>query len=116
MINNGMKRTKILLYILTLGFITPIGIIVGMVLTLDSSDSASDPTQSVAVGVLQVGQIQVVVFIPTTPSASPRPGTWLTRPDSRPQMEGTPYWLPVQQVSRAILHWSLSATTLYQLY
>ena len=57
MVNNGMKRTKILLYILTLGFITPIGIIVGLVLTLDA-ETALDPTQSVAVGVLQVGHFQ----------------------------------------------------------
>jgi zinc transporter ZupT len=54
MVNNGMKKTKILLYILTLGFITPIGIIVGLVLTLDA-ESSPDLTQSVAVGVLQVG-------------------------------------------------------------
>jgi hypothetical protein len=53
MVNNGMKRAKILLYILTLGFITPIGIIVGMVLTLQA-ENAADTTQSMAVGVLQV--------------------------------------------------------------
>jgi hypothetical protein len=53
MINNGMAKLKIFLYILTLGVITPIGIIVGMVLTLDT-DEAVDAPQSVAVGVLQV--------------------------------------------------------------
>ena len=61
MINNGMKKVKILLYILTLGFITPIGIIVGLVLTLDA-ETALDPTQSVAVGVLQVDQIRFSIF------------------------------------------------------
>ena len=53
MVNNGMARVKILLYILTLGFITPIGTIVGIVLTLNSSDAVGEP-QSIVVGVLQV--------------------------------------------------------------
>ena len=53
MVNNGMARVKILLYILTLGFITPIGTIVGIVLTLNSSDAVGEPQSSV-VGVLQV--------------------------------------------------------------
>ena len=53
MVNNGMAKMKIFLYILTLGVITPIGIIVGMVLTLDAEEAVDAP-QSVAVGVLQV--------------------------------------------------------------
>ena len=57
-----MTRTKILFYILTLGFITPIGIIVGMVLTLDA-ETALDPTQSIAVGVLQVIMVNIYGFI-----------------------------------------------------
>ena len=34
---------------------------------------------------------------PTTPSASLRHGTWLTRPYHRPQTKGTQYWASVQQ-------------------
>lgn len=53
MVNNKMTKCKILLYILTLGAITPIGTIVGMVLTYEA-ETAADATQSMAVGVLQV--------------------------------------------------------------
>jgi zinc transporter ZupT len=58
MVNNGMTKKKILGYILTLGLITPIGIIVGLVLTYDA-ESALDPTKSMAVGVLQVPHIDI---------------------------------------------------------
>jgi hypothetical protein len=61
MINNGMAKMKIFLYILTLGVITPIGIIVGMVLTLDTNEAVDAP-QSVAVGVLQV-RIEISNYI-----------------------------------------------------
>ena len=53
MVNNKMTKCKIILYILTLGAITPIGTIVGMVLTYEA-ETAADATQSMAVGVLQV--------------------------------------------------------------
>jgi zinc transporter ZupT len=59
MVNNGMARVKILLYILTLGFITPIGTIVGIVLTLNSSEAVGQP-QSIVVGVLQVNNCPIV--------------------------------------------------------
>ena len=32
----------------------------------------------------------------TTPSASPRQGTWLARPDPRPLVESTLHWVPVK--------------------
>ena len=76
MVNNGMTRTKILFYILTLGFITPIGIIVGMVLTLDA-ETALDPTQSIAVGVLQVIIVSNVFFIVFLPNFIRE--TWVCR-------------------------------------
>ena len=38
------------------------------------------------------------------PSAWPIRGTWLTRPDLRPQVESTLHWVPVR-TGRAILHW-----------
>ena len=55
------------------------------------------------------------LFFPTTPSASPRQGTWLTRPHPRPQIEGTLYRVPVQQMelSRTGLM-SVISTTLCQ--
>ena len=74
MVNNGMKRAKILFYILTLGFITPIGIIVGMVLTLQA-ENAVDTTQSMAVGVLQVTfaclSVRPSVHLSVCPSVRP---------------------------------------------
>ena len=38
-------------------------------------------------------------FIPTTPSASAKPGTRLTRPDPWPQIESILPWVPVVQVA-----------------
>ena len=38
------------------------------------------------------------IFSPTTPSESPRQGTWLTRSDLRPQKEVTLLWVLVKQV------------------
>ena len=35
-------------------------------------------------------------FFPITPSASPRQGTWLSRPDPRLQIENTLHWVHVQ--------------------
>ena len=35
---------------------------------------------------------------------SPIQGTWLTRLDPRPQLEGTLLWVPVK-IGGAILHW-----------
>ena len=38
-------------------------------------------------------------FNPTTASASPRQGTWVTWPVPRPQPESTLYWAPDEQIS-----------------
>ena len=40
----------------------------------------------------------VEFLFPATPSASPRQGTWLTRLDPRPQIDGNLHWVPVQRV------------------
>ena len=52
-------------------------------------------------------------FLSTTFSLSPRQAIWLTRPDPRPQMEGTLRRVPVQQVE-PYCTWlrPLSSTTL----
>ena len=50
---------------------------------------------------LTVRQLPLKFFPPTTPSASPRQGTMLTRPDSRPQIVGTLHWVPVKQVEQS---------------
>ena len=46
----------------------------------------------------QLLQFLLRSFFSTTPSASPRQGTWLTRPDPRPEIEGTLHVVPVKQV------------------
>ena len=52
-------------------------------------------------------------FFPTTTIASPRQGTWLTRPEPRPQIEGLLCWVPDWHVEQSS---TLSSTTLCQLY
>jgi len=47
MVNNGIKKCQIISYMLTLGLVTPIGIIIGIVLT------SSDSSQTLVVGVMQ---------------------------------------------------------------
>ena len=56
-------------------------------------------------------------FFPTKPSATPRQGTGLTKPDSRPQIEGALHWVPVQQVEPSCTGlMSVSFATLCRFY
>ena len=48
MVTNGIKKCQIVSYMITLGLVTPIGIIIGIVLTSSSS------SQTAVVGVMQV--------------------------------------------------------------
>jgi hypothetical protein len=47
MVNNGIKKCQIISYMITLGLVTPIGIIIGILLTESSS------SQTLVVGVMQ---------------------------------------------------------------
>jgi len=51
MVRNGLRKCEIITYMLTLGFVTPIGITIGIVLT-STGDSQSD-SQILTVGLLQ---------------------------------------------------------------
>jgi predicted N-acetyltransferase YhbS len=62
MVSNKLSKKKILFFILTLGAITPIGTVVGMVLTHEA-EVASETTQSMAVGVLQVSFFRRPFFV-----------------------------------------------------
>ncbi len=52
MVANGLKKCEIILYMVTLGIVTPIGITIGILLTSTSGDSQSS-SQILVVGVLQ---------------------------------------------------------------
>ena len=66
---------------------------------------------------LHFDQWSMRLISPAMPSGSPRNGTCLTRPDPRPQTEGTLFWVPVQQVEPS---WTglmpMTSTTWRQLY
>lgn len=51
MVSNGIKKCQIIGYMITLGMVTPIGITIGIVLTLQSG--AESESQTLIVGVLQ---------------------------------------------------------------
>ena len=57
--------------------------------------------------------LAIPFFTPTTTIALLRQGTWLTRPDPWPQIEGTLYWVPEFTGGAGLLH--MSSTTLCQL-
>ena len=48
MVSNGIKKRQIISYMITLGLVTPIGIIIGIVLT------SSSESQDLVVAVMQV--------------------------------------------------------------
>jgi len=54
MVSNGIKKCQIISYMITLGLVTPIGIIIGIVLTSSSS------SQTLVVGVMQVEIFETV--------------------------------------------------------
>jgi len=52
MVSNGLKKCEIILYMVTLGIVTPIGITIGIVLTVSSGESQTS-SEVLVVGVLQ---------------------------------------------------------------
>jgi zinc transporter ZupT len=51
MVSNGIKKCQIVTYMVTLGLVTPIGIIIGIVLTSSAS------SETLVVGVMQVSGV-----------------------------------------------------------
>ena len=52
MFNGGMRKLHIIIYFIVLGLVTPIGIIIGMVVTVHAGEGG-DGTKTLVIGILQ---------------------------------------------------------------
>ena len=52
MFNGGMRKLHIIIYFIVLGLVTPIGIIIGMVVT-EHAGEGGDGTKTLVIGILQ---------------------------------------------------------------